>query len=64
LLDCHADKVTDEGLQRPLRHGQLPEREIMIGVGPVAVRCTRVRASDGAERTSFSSAILPPYARR
>jgi hypothetical protein len=26
-----------------LRHGHLPEREIMTGVGPVAVRCPRVR---------------------
>jgi putative transposase len=66
LLDCHADKVTDEGRQRVVRHGHLPEREIMTGVGPVAVRCPRVRdrASEGAERIRFSSAILPPYARR
>jgi putative transposase len=66
LLDCHADKVTDEGRQRVVRHGHLPEREIMTGVGPVAVRCPRVRdrASDDAERIRFSSAILPPYARR
>ena len=35
-------------------------------VGPVAVRCPRVRdrASEGSERIRFSSAILPPYARR
>ena len=66
LLDCHADKVTDEGRQRVVRHGHLPEREIMTGVGPVAVRCPRVRdrASEGAEPIRFSSAILPPYARR
>jgi putative transposase len=34
--------------------------------GPVAVRCPRVRdrAADGGERIRFSSAILPPYARR
>ena len=44
----------------------LPEREIMTGIGPVAVRCPRVRdrAADGGERIRFSSAILPPYARR
>jgi transposase-like protein len=66
LLDCHADKLTDDGRQRLVRHGHLPEREIMTGVGPVAVRCPRVRdrAGEGPERIRFSSAILPPYARR
>jgi putative transposase len=66
LLDCHADKLTDDGRQRLVRHGHLPEREIMTGVGPVAVRCPRVRdrAGKGPERIRFSSAILPPYARR
>ena len=35
-------------------------------IGPVAVRCPRVRdrAADGGERIRFSSTILPPYARR
>lgn len=66
LLDSHADKRTAEGRQRVVRHGHLPEREIMTGIGPVAVRCPRVRdrGSAGSERISFSSAILPPYARR
>ncbi len=38
----------------------------MTGIGPVAVRCPRVRdrVGEGAERIRFSSAILPPYARR
>jgi len=38
----------------------------MTGIGAVAVRCPRVRdrAADGGERIRFSSAILPPYARR
>jgi len=44
----------------------MPEREIMTGIGPVAVRCPRVRDRVGVsgERIRFSSAILPPYARR
>jgi transposase-like protein len=53
---------------RPCRpgHGHLPEREIVTGIGPVAVRCPRVRdrVGEGSERIRFSSAILPPYARR
>ena len=66
LLGCHADKLTDNGRQRLVRHGHLPEREIMTGVGPVAVRCPRVRdrVGEGGERIRFSSALLPPYARR
>src|SRR5438477_10462449 len=44
----------------------LPEREIMTGIGPVAVRAPRIRdrLATGEERIAFSSAILPPYARR
>jgi putative transposase len=66
LLSHHIDKLTDDGRQRLVRHGHLPEREIVTGIGPVAVRCPRVRdrAGDGSERIRFSSAILPPYARR
>jgi putative transposase len=66
LLNRHADKLTDDGRQRLVRHGHLPEREIVTGIGPVAVRCPRVRdrVGDGSERIRFSSAILPPYARR
>jgi putative transposase len=66
FLSGQADKLTDDGRQRIVRHGHLPEREIMTGIGPVAVRCPRVRdrGVEGAERIRFSSAILPPYARR
>src|SRR6266513_4374794 len=66
LLSRHADKLTDDGRQRLVRHGHLPEREIVTGIGPVAVRCPQVRdrVGEGPERIRFSSAILPPYARR
>ena len=66
LLNRHADQLTDDGLQRLVRHVHLPEREIVTGIGPVAVRCPRVRdrVGNGSERIRFSSAILPPYARR
>src|SRR5437762_3292007 len=66
FLAKHADLKTETGHQRVVRHGHLPEREIMTGIGPVAVRQPRVRdreASEG-ERIRFSSSILPPYARR
>jgi putative transposase len=38
FLDSHADKLTDDGRRRLVRHGHLPDREIMTGIGPVAVR--------------------------
>jgi putative transposase len=66
LLERYADEVTEDGRRRLVRHGHLPEREIVTGIGPVAVRCPRVRdrVGEGSERIRFSSAILPPYARR
>ena len=66
LLSCHADKLTDDRRRRLVRHGHLPEREIMTGIGPIAVRCPRVRdrGGEGSERIRFLSTILPPYARR
>jgi transposase-like protein len=66
FLGRYADLKTAAGRQRVVRHGHLPQREIMTGIGPVAVRQPRVRdreASEG-ERIRFSSTILPPYARR
>jgi hypothetical protein len=39
LLSCHADKLTDDGRRRLVRDGHLPEREIMTGIGQIAVRC-------------------------
>jgi putative transposase len=66
LLSAHADKQTEDGRARLVRHGHLPERKMMTGIGPVAVRCPRVRdrVGEGSDRIRFSSAILPPYARR
>ena len=55
------------GRRRIVRHGYLPEREIQTGIGPVAVRCPRVRdrgAGAAGAKIHFSSAILPPYLRR
>ena len=65
-LESHADKRTEDGRRRVVRHGHLPEREIVTGIGPVPVRCPRVRDRVGkaAERFRFWSAILPRYARR
>jgi transposase-like protein len=66
FLAKHADLKTGGGLNRVVRHGHLPERAIMTGIGPVSVRQPRVRDRESAdgERIRFSPTILPPYARR
>ena len=58
--------LTDErGRQWVVRNGHLPERTILTGIGPVAVRQPRVRdRRPEDEREEFSSKILPPYLRK
>ena len=55
-LDVHIE----DGRQRLVRHGHLPERTIQTGIGSVEVRQAHVRdrGSDG-EKIRFSPAILP-----
>jgi len=68
FLAKHIDLKTASGLSRVVRHGHLPERAVMTGIGPVGVRQPRVRdrgvAAENAERIRFTPVILPPYARR
>jgi transposase-like protein len=66
FIGRYADLKTAAGRQRLVRHGHLPKREIMTGIGPVAVRQPRVRDREPSEgeRIRFSSSILPPYVRR
>jgi len=66
FLGRHANLVTDDGRQRLVRHGHLPEREIMTGIGGVNVCAPRVRDRVGLAdaRIRFTSAIVPLYARR
>ena len=68
FLGKHADLKTTDGRSRVVRHGHLPEREVMTGIGPVDVRQPRVRdraaAADDPGRIRFTPALLPPYARR
>jgi len=61
LLAAHADDKTEDGRSRGVRHGHLPEREIMTGIDPVSVKVPRVRdRGDGEKKVRFTSAILPP----
>ena len=68
FLGKHANLATENGLQRVVRHGHLPEREVMTGIGPVRVRQPRIRdrGADARDpqRIRFTPTPLPPYARR
>jgi transposase-like protein len=65
-LAAYAHLTIEDGRQRLVRHGHMPERAIQTGIGPVKVRQPRLRDRGGADgsRIRFSSSILPPYARR
>ena len=43
FLSAHADLTTEDGRQRLVRHGHLPERTIQTGIGSVEVQQPRVR---------------------
>jgi putative transposase len=62
FLAKYADLKTETGQQRVVRHGHLPQREIMTGIGPVAVRQPRVRDREAAGASA--SGIRPPSCRR
>ncbi len=65
LLAAHAHLTIDAGRARLVRHGHLPEREVMTGIGPVPVRVPRVRdRCEGSEKIRFTSSLLPPYLRK
>lgn len=71
FLAAMQDERLADGRARLVRHGHGPERSIQTGIGPVPVRRAKLRdrgtdeaaASDG-ERITFTSAILPKWARR
>lgn len=65
LLEAYSGDQTADGRTRLVRHGHLPEREVITGIGAVPVKVPRVRdRGDGAEKIRFTSTILPPYLRK
>lgn len=63
FLAPHAEKRDDQGRAAVVRNGHLPEREVLTGIGPVAVRIPKVR-SRSAEPVVFRSNLVPPYVRK
>lgn len=63
----YAHLLDDEGRQRLVRHGFLPERRMMTGSGPVPVHVPRIRdrgANADGSKIRFTSKIVPPYLRK
>lgn len=67
LASMREERLSD-GRARLVRHGHGPERTIQTGIGPVPLQRAKLRdrGTDAAagERISFTSAILPKWARR
>ena len=65
FLDTYSSDRIEDGRARLVRHGHLPEREIMTGIGAVPVKVPRVRdRGSDTEKVRFTSSILPPYLRK
>ena len=67
FLAMMQDERLADGRARVVRHGHGPERTIQTGIGPVPVRRAKLRdrsADAEDERISFTSSILPKWARR
>jgi putative transposase len=74
LVAMQEQRLAD-GRARLVRHGHGPERLVQTGIGPVPVRRAKLRdrgaeavgageTSPAGERISFTSALLPKWARR
>ncbi len=63
FLGEHAEKRDAQGRAAVVRNGHLPEREVLTGIGPVAVRVPKVRSRTD-ERAVFRSSLVPPYVRK
>jgi transposase-like protein len=65
LMNAFSKEKLEDGRARLVRHGHLPEREVMTGIGPVPVKVPRVRdRKPGADKITFTPSILPRYLRR
>jgi transposase-like protein len=67
LATMQGERLAD-GRARVVRHGHGPERAIQTGIGAVPVRRAKLRdrgaGEVGGERITFTSALLPKWARR
>lgn len=67
FLEAHSQEKLENGRKRVVRHGHLPERKVVTGIGAVPVKVPRARDRKGhkaEEAIRFTSQLLPPYVRR
>jgi transposase-like protein len=67
FLQSHEHQELESGRKRIVRHGHLPERKVITGIGAIPVKVPRSRdrkASDKDDSIRFVSQLLPPYVRR
>jgi transposase-like protein len=67
FLDTHDNQRLADGRKRIVRHGHLPERKVVTGIGSVPVKVPRSRDRKGHQDKDvirFTSQLLPPYVRR
>ena len=65
LMAAFSGDKLEDGRARLVRHGHLPEREVMTGIGPVPVKVPRVRdRGAGDDKITFTPSILPRYLRK
>lgn len=63
FMEMHAGESLENGRQRIVRNGFLPERKVQTGLGDVPVRAPRVRDRGNGD-IKFTSSLLPPYLKR
>jgi len=61
-IDMFKELKDKDGRRMVVRHGFLPERHLLTGIGPLSIKQPRVR--DKREGKAFTSSILPRYMRR
>jgi transposase-like protein len=63
FLNDYRNVMDLKGRQTVVRNGYLPERDIVTGVGNVAVKMPKVRDRSGGG-VKFNSSLVPPYVRK
>ena len=47
FLETHSDEKLEDGRKRVVRHGHLPERKVVTGIGAIPVKVPRARDRKG-----------------
>jgi putative transposase len=64
FVEEHQGTIDAEGRRLVVRNGYMPERDLVTGIGPIAIKQPRLDDRILEEQQRFTSAILPRYMRR